>query len=761
MLYLGGGMREVKLSDHDTLQVFSDFGDPGQFYYLPNFPHIAKMEDGTPAIRLLVYRQNLDEIADTDPEAVAFLSLDVDLSWDPALIDHAANKLQLDDRLPDKPRLTPIFFNKGSVKLLLLDAATPDDDAGRPADARPSEFVTKIMGGASPSLYGDNRAIFQASLSKKGAAALSAALDGVTPIGVVYSLTFAGLQPAFHIKANVDWQKVYDHFSEREHANFIFYESDIQKSIDKLVEKKVITIEETVEGIGAEAMDAEREAVMTSVRQLIFEKFFEATFKPVDPAGGGTANDVVDTLTHLARNGLTLGMGYSYSRKEVKIEELRTLDIDWTARKATERVIYPQAHMYNLMARSGVTKDKLVTVVDGSAEIWRVLPFQIIAAAAWDDDAIAGITVDVEYKDPDALSPRGLSVFLDKEHSKITKRDWMDRVGGSNFRYKYEVVFKDNGVPGPHQKVTSGKTWLEQSGTVLVINPRDLYEAVDLEVAATTDFPFNRWPAVQAVIRYRADDGSFEHYEDGVLRQDNKKLAAKFRIDKGVPGRREVQLTFIGATGERVDQPWMPMPQDQYIVVDPRPKKLTVRAVVSGDRANIANLLVDLEYSDDENGIFENQQFAFDPDNMTKPATWIVNLADPAKQRYRYRMTLVTKNGDFLQTGWISTDSPTLAVGEMYVRLLTVDIVTGAFEPGVDAVEVAVVYDDNNGNVHDAKTFRLGPKSRSQWEVKLQDASNRSYKMTTTWIRPDGFNPKVGPLTTSDTYVVVPGKPPR
>jgi len=760
MLYLGGGMREVKVGEHDTLQVFADFSDPTQFYYLPNYPHIAKMEDGSPAIRLLVYRQNLDEIAATDPDAVAFLSLDVDLSWDPALLDHAANKLQVEDSLRTKPRLTPIFFTKGSVKLLLLDAATPDDPAHPSGETKPSEFVTNIMGSASPDLIGTNRAIFQASLSKKGAAALAASLDGVTPIGVVYSLTFAGLQPAFHIKASVDWQKVYNHFSERENMNFIFYESDIQKSIDKLVEDKVITIEETVEGIGADAMDAERDAVMQSVRQLIFEKFFEATFKPVSAAGDSTADNVVDTLTHVARNGLTLGLGYSYHRKEVTIEELRSLDIDWTARKATERVIYPQAHMYNLIKGSGVTREKLVTVVPED-EIWRTLPFQIVAAAAWDDDSIAGITVDVEYKDPNSTSPRGLSVFLDKEHSKVERREWMDRISGRDFRYKYEVVFRDNGIPGPHQKVNSGKNWIDDTGTVLVLNPRDLYEAVELEVAATSDFPFARWPAVQAVVRYRADDGSFEHYEDGILKTGQSSLKSKFRVDKGVPGRREVALTFIGATGERVDQPWMPMPQDQYIVSDPRPKKLTVRAIVSGDRSNISNLLVDLEYRDEQSGIFESGQFAFDPDNMSKPASWTVNLADPTKQRYRYRMTLVTKNGDFLQTGWISTDSPTLAVGEMYVRLLTVDIVTGALDPGVDAVEVSVAYDDNTGNVHDARTFRLGPQSRSQWAVKLQDASNRSYKMTTTWIRPDGFNPKIGPVTTSETYLVVPGAPPR
>jgi hypothetical protein len=141
------------------------------------------------------------------------------------VIERAASKLRVEDGLAQKPRLTPIFFSKGSVKLMLLDASTPEGTAS-PTAEQPTQFVTKIMGAGSPSLYGDNRAIFQASLSKKGAAALSGALDGVTPIGVVYSLTFAGLQPAFQVKAKVEWQKVYDHFSEREQADFLFYESD-------------------------------------------------------------------------------------------------------------------------------------------------------------------------------------------------------------------------------------------------------------------------------------------------------------------------------------------------------------------------------------------------------------------------------------------------------------------------------------------------------------------------------------------------------
>ena len=622
---------------------------------------------------------------------------------------------------------------------------------------QPSQFVTQIMGAGSPSLYGDNRAIFQATLSKKGAAALAGALDGVTPIGVVYSLTFAGLQPAFRVRAKVNWQKVYDHFSESEKLDLLFYESDIQKSIDKLRDERVIEFDVTVEGIGAAAMDAEREAAMTAIRQLIFDKFFEATLKPADPAGGGTANDIVDTIAELAKNSVTLGVGYSYSRKEVTIEELRSLDIDWTARKAVERTIYPQAHLSNLIKNSGITREQLITVVTPD-DIYRTLPFQIASAAAWEADGIAAISVDVEYTSPSGAT-RSISVFLDKNKSSVVRRDWMDRTSGSTFRYKYEVVFQDGVVPGPKPKLSS--PWIERTGTALVINPSELFESVELEVGAVPDFAFPRWPAVQAILRYRADDGSFEHYADGVLTSANKSFKTRFRTEKHVPGRREVQLTYIGATGERVATPWMPMPQDQWVVDDPHPNKLVIRVVVAGERQNVANLLVDIDYEDQVAGINESGLLAFDSENINQALSWTVNLADPTKRRYRYRMTLVTKAGEFVQTGWISTDAPTLPVGEVYVRRLSVEFVTGTLAPNVEAVEVSVSYEDAGSDVRSAQTFRLGPKSRAEWQVQLKDASRRSYQMTTTWIRSDGFNPRVGPVTTSDTYIVVPGASPQ
>ena len=44
MLYLGAGVRNIKVSDTRTMQVFPDFSDKRQFYCLPNFPQIAQMD---------------------------------------------------------------------------------------------------------------------------------------------------------------------------------------------------------------------------------------------------------------------------------------------------------------------------------------------------------------------------------------------------------------------------------------------------------------------------------------------------------------------------------------------------------------------------------------------------------------------------------------------------------------------------------------------------------------------------------------------
>ena len=129
MIYLGS-----KMLQYGDMVVIGDYADPLQFYYLPNIPHIALTEEGTPAIQLLIYRQDLDTVSNASEDAVAFLSLDVEVGFPDSKIQDVATQLQSDLKLHGMPQLTSLFYRSGTVRLLLLDAQSPDQTKDKPTD---------------------------------------------------------------------------------------------------------------------------------------------------------------------------------------------------------------------------------------------------------------------------------------------------------------------------------------------------------------------------------------------------------------------------------------------------------------------------------------------------------------------------------------------------------------------------------------------------------------------------------------------------
>src|SRR5215210_3914334 len=66
---------------YEGVPVVPDYSDPHQFYCLPNRPHLAVDEHNRPAIRFLVYKENLDEITPEEEHATGFLFFDTSLAW--------------------------------------------------------------------------------------------------------------------------------------------------------------------------------------------------------------------------------------------------------------------------------------------------------------------------------------------------------------------------------------------------------------------------------------------------------------------------------------------------------------------------------------------------------------------------------------------------------------------------------------------------------------------------------------------------------
>lgn len=740
--------------------VFSDSADPSQFYYLPNFPHIALTEEGKPAISLLVFKRDLDELPEGAEDAVAFLSLDVDVSFKEEEIQAARSFIRTELNRLDEVKLSPIFFRRGTAKLLLLDAKTPEPGKENDPGAK-TEFVLKLLGTSSPSLFGDNRAIFQAMLSKEGAQALMGSFDGLLPIGVVYELTFAGLQPAFHIKLKADWKRVYNHFSEREvERGLFFYEHEVNKVVDDLVDQKVIQVEDVIEGVDEEGLKTDHDAVMAELRRFMLETFFTQTLNKEMPAGHDISGEIGNAARSITRAPFeAIFGGYSYVRKEVSDTRLQSFEADWSTRKAVERTVFPQAHLSTLIREGGLTRDDVIKVVDGEDELFRTLELDVSALAAWDRDGVALVSVDIEHGGSESEQPKSLGLVLDKAVPRQKRRAWLDPRVGAKIRYRYETVFLPEGVWGPDAKIASD--WIDHEGTVLGIRPDELYRMVDAEVSAVSTFPFERWPAVHAWVRLKDEALGFEHVVDGVITSEKRKLTLRFRAPIAVAGPLDVRLRHLGVSGKVVETGWMPLEGTAHAFADPQPNRLSVTVIPSGDRSKIANLFVDFEYRDDDAGRFEGGQVAFETTTMAKPQTWSIPLDDPQKRRYRYKLTIVKVDGEFLQTGWIESESPTLPAGELYVKLLDVEVSLFGEAPGVERVRVDLAYEDAAHGIDEHKSITLHKAGdRGTFQVRLQDAAKQEFSYTITWVSTDGFDRVIGPMQSSDRFVVVSAAPP-
>ena len=250
-----------------------------------------------------------------------------------------------------------MLLEAGTVRLIALDAQTPvpgAPPADPPPDGAPPQLATKIDQAANPSLYGDCQAIFSVQLSEDGAKLLDGALLGtILPVGVVYELEFAALRPAYQFKVTADWQRVQTHFEEMSNARVLFFSSEIDKAIDKLVEDQVIKIEADnfVPAGDEQALLTDPKKLLDQVKDMVIQTFFKPTLNPADHGKDGwdRATDVATELSTLAVTGGWAGVAtFSYRKVDLTRIDDKHLDVEVQERTAVRRKIYPQAHLEGL-----------------------------------------------------------------------------------------------------------------------------------------------------------------------------------------------------------------------------------------------------------------------------------------------------------------------------------------------------------------------------------------------------------------------------
>ncbi|MEZ4514276.1 MAG: hypothetical protein R3C62_20570 [Chloroflexota bacterium] len=752
---------------YEGVPVMADYHDPRQFYYLPNRPKLAVDENGRPAIRLLIFRENLDEVPPEEEHAAGFLVFDTSLAWPEATLNKVAQKIQDDLSLDQPPRLAPLPYRSGSVRLMFLDKVTqpPPAEGEEPAAEPVSKWVPMLESSGVPSLYGENRAIFSAMLSKKAAALMLGAFEGFIPAGVIYDLEYVGLQRAFNVHVEADWEQVYHHISEKYAVDLVFVSINTAEIIDELEEKQLITFTASLEGVDEEGMEAEFKAVRKELEEFVLEKFFKPVTNPnqLDTDGGAmeglqTARQIVNLIHHWPSAG--------YSRLELNMTQVRSLAVDYTMLKAVSRHIAPQAHLSLFFEDYNLTRDDVVTVVDGKDAMWEELGFDISANADFATDGIHAISTDVYYgllpeAEPETF-PVSWSFLLDAAQTRVHKAAWYNPEVGNNVRYRYTVHFRPEALPGPETAVSSG--WREHNGRLLILSPRELYQTRQVEAQLVRGFPFDRYPQVHVHLRYVDTETGWVHEDAALLDETHQQLPFAFRARAGAGTAVSYRLTYLGLNGKRLEQDWRTTLDDTVFITDPADDYLTVRVLVAGNRAEIMNLIVDFKYIDDINNVREFGSIFIDQSNINQLHQWRVPLADPAQRRYWYSQMLIDAAGNVTQTGWMQAEKTTLPVGAVYAKVMEVQpelLGPPLAENGVERIRLCLKYHDAfNGYQAEQEMMFAAPGKGEIWRLELKDAGMRDYSYELTYVLDTGFEQHVGPFSSRDTFLLLSSVPP-
>ncbi|MFE0148340.1 hypothetical protein ACFWY5_14445 [Nonomuraea sp. NPDC059007] len=297
MLQLGSQTFEV-----DGVTVFRDHADPDQFWYLATEVVLRTRSDGRAAFSFLQYRP---DVKDAGIEGGGFLMLETAVTLPAATRSKILGQAQA---LAANPRLAAAPVEAGSVRCLALNLEGPGGTTAPPGAFTP---VTRIMGAAKPSLVGEETAAFSLVLDEAGATILEAAFaNGLTPIGVVYDLTYSALTPDLHVEITADLDRVYTHFSAGLEAQIYWLRVGIDAGFEELVANGAITIKVIdFEGTGDQAEKWALDFFKTDLLSKWFEpslslgklqgptqpEGLDAIFdrakkliKPGTPSGGGT-----------------------------------------------------------------------------------------------------------------------------------------------------------------------------------------------------------------------------------------------------------------------------------------------------------------------------------------------------------------------------------------------------------------------------------------------------------------------------------------
>ncbi|MEU1973665.1 hypothetical protein ABZ477_18560 [Microbacterium sp. NPDC019599] len=708
----------------DGVSLMPDHEDPLQFYFMPMSPHLSVMQEGELRIpKIQVIKFTGRPTPDADIVSGGFLDFDCNLGIDPERLAAIADQLRGEAGLSDLPRLAPVPLIGGTVRMMLFGKESPKEETGLPGRREEEEiagpqFVQKIVHSASPSLYGDNQAAFSVRLDQEGATVIDQAIrDEMLPIGVVYSLEYVGLRPAYKVHVEADWDRVQKHFEETESVNVpLIASSTIETVIDELVEKQYIKIEGDL--LVADEDDSggatgRYESAMAQVRELVFENFFTPSLEPIERQTG----DGIDDFGRVLRTIATHGMSSVWERKQVDITRIdrKKLNIDMSERTSVIRQIYPQGHLPGIVRSietQGLDWDRFISSVSLEDPFFQRRTVRVIPRADYATDQIEAINVSLDY------DGSVKNVILDPSKGEQTV-EWMSSLEGGRMRapvtVSYDVLFSTAAVGRP-RSVKAGP--MQVDGDVVQIAPRD-GAGYELRWVSFTviDFPWDVYHTIEIHCRYEDEaNGIRISNQYGLTQEASAGAWPVFALD---PTKRMVgyRLILHGIDGRDHDSGDLTTEDDQIRITDPFGTRRVVDIVAPSAMfgTQVDRVFVDVRYDDEANSIHKRESFEL---SAADPATkrFAVELADPSRRRVTFTVSILRSDGIVIDIPESTTEQDRIFISAAMRGHRTVTVTTDGVDlvgSGIREATVETLYERTALGLRFADSVTLRPDKRT------------------------------------------------
>jgi hypothetical protein len=384
---------------------------------------------------------------------------------------------------------------------------------------------------------------------------------------------------------------------------------------------------------------------------------------PAVPTPPNTSQGVPAGASNAGANAISgassaIPFAVSFKLKFVKQEELKKLTFEYNVQEAAQRTYAPQGFFGLLLA--DLTKENHFIEVDLDDPFFRV--FTVTAEAPIDFARIGlqSLQVSLDYGNKavptdhkhgdfvfDAVQkdPRKFEVFMNK--SRNTAYNF-------NVQYHFDPLSEWEGSKFSYEipeKLTEDRTlMLNPFNDIGFLEIKIKPHKIDAGVIESTDVFLNY------------DDGSgFKKDKTITVLADSPEQSWKLRIPNTAGRNISYRLVHHLKDRSKLEMPVVTTRATTIFVDDPFPEALELKLIPSFDDTAVRQAFIDIEYKDDANSYNRTEHITI-KNTETDIVPLRISLMDNKKKTFRYRITMVGRDGKVQQNPFVETDNEFIQV---------------------------------------------------------------------------------------------------